>query len=25
MRIAEKMGEPAGDEGTSSGPVVTVG
>ena len=25
MRIAEKMGEPAGDEGASSGPVVTVG
>jgi (E)-4-hydroxy-3-methylbut-2-enyl-diphosphate synthase len=25
MRIAEEMGEPVGDEGVSSGPVVTVG
>jgi (E)-4-hydroxy-3-methylbut-2-enyl-diphosphate synthase len=25
MRIAEQMGEPAGDEGASSGPIVTVG
>jgi (E)-4-hydroxy-3-methylbut-2-enyl-diphosphate synthase len=25
MRIAEQMGEPAGDEGAASGPVVTVG